>query len=218
MKSIHDTTKMIAIDSIDAVWLKAIVRQVVSKVEVQKAALAAKPAPSPETFSGKLVSLETIEQWARSRKSEIKIGSKTIVTPAAIDEAKRHGITISRGEISRGESCSKSSQPSTVGGSIGKDSTEYDISDSQDPHRAVLISEQLRRRHAKGSAVIVCSDTPAVDVFRLCSENRRTVMISDFASVERFENELSPDVWVLDMKKLNLIAAVNAAQKILELR
>ena len=209
MNSINDPIKMTTIDSIDAEWLRSIVCQVVSRLESQSVD-AANAAPSPETYSGKLVTLETMEQWARSQRTEIKIGTKTVVTPAAMDEAKQHGITITRGETgSRSQrSADRRKDESTP--------TEYEISDSQDPQRAGLIRDQLRRRNANGSAVIVSSDTPAIDVFRLCSEKRRAVMVADIASVERFENELRPDVWVLDMKKLNLIAAVNAAQKILE--
>lgn len=78
---------------------------------------------------------------------------------------------------------------------------------------------QLQRRGVAlpAGSDVVWTDQPATAVFEQCRSGRRAVMVSAFSDVERFTDELSPEVWVLDRKKLNLVAAVNAAARIAHL-
>ena len=61
---------------------------------------------------------------------------------------------------------------------------------------------------------VLWTDGPAKAVVEQCRAGHQAVMISAYSDVERFAEELSPSVWVLDRKKLNLVAAVNATARI----
>ena len=85
--------------------------------------------------------------------------------------------------------------------------------------RDSALESQLQRR---GIALPVGTDVlwteqPAKAVFEHCQSGRRAVMVAAFSDVERFADELRPEVWVLDRKKLNLAAAVNATARIAHL-
>ncbi|WP_146396644.1 hypothetical protein [Planctomycetes bacterium CA13] len=188
------------LSQIDPAFVARIVRDVVARVKQANA----KPAELDETAVEKLITVASVEQTIAAGKKEIRIGSKAIVTPAARDEAKHAGVTIVR----TAGLCTNENAAITK-------TNQFQVADTQNAGRDVLLSEQLARRNVIGSATIVVSDTPAADVYRLCCEQRRAVMVADVASVGRFEAELSPDIWVLDMAKLNLIAAVNVAAQIL---
>ena len=62
------------------------------------------------------------------------------------------------------------------------------------------------------------SETPGREVFEQCTQHKqRSVMITSLADVDRFSAELSPTSWVLDMTRLNLVAATNVAARIAQL-
>ena len=90
------------------------------------------------------------------------------------------------------------------------------ITDHENPSRALTIANQLHRRGiTELAATIVLSQTPALDVHHYCGrKNERAVMITALADVDRFRRELEPTVWVLDMERLNLVAAVNVIARI----
>ena len=78
------------------------------------------------------------------------------------------------------------------------------------------MTQQLSRRGiAVCGARIILSDTPAKDLYHQCSRNGEVaVMVGSIEEVRRFASELEATVWVLDMKRLNLTAAVNVAAQI----
>ena len=155
-----------------------------------------------ETIDEKVVSVTTIENIPEAKK-RISIRPGTIVTPAARDEAKKRSITITHTTTRETEQ-----QPTTT--------TDSAIVDTANPERAESLVAQLRRRGiASPSTQIILSETPARDVYEQCSRHgQRGVMVMSIADVDRFAVELSPTAWVLDMTRLNLIAATNIVAKI----
>ncbi|MEL6108724.1 MAG: hypothetical protein AAFU85_22180 [Planctomycetota bacterium] len=81
------------------------------------------------------------------------------------------------------------------------------------------LDAQMRRRGVvlPASTKLLWTDEPARAVYEQCRGGRRAVMVTAFSDVERFAQELDPDVWVLDRKRINLVAAVNAAARIAQL-
>ncbi|TWU40884.1 hypothetical protein [Novipirellula artificiosorum] len=188
---------------LDAAWMASIVRDVIARLQTEPSQPEqSQPEHAEDLTDHRLVTVASIEQVIAAGKSEIRIGKRTVVTPAARDEAVRFGIALVAGS----DKLKQAVSPTVAG---------LEISDSQNGGRDDLIAGQLARRNVIGSARIVVTDTPASDVYRLCCEKQRAVMVADTHSVDRFAAEFSPSVWVLDMMQLNLIAAVNVAQRIL---
>ncbi len=173
---------------IDPAWIAAVVREVIERL-----------SSSDSMVTEKVISVRTIEKAFANTRKEIAVGPNAIITPAARDEAKRLGVTIRKaGQIT------KQTQPTSIA-----------ITDRKNPERAIMITEQLKRRGIKGQATIVLSEKPSSEVFRLISETKqRVAMVSSVSSVDRIKKELSPEVWVIDMNEVNLIAAVNIAARI----
>ncbi|WP_372719624.1 hypothetical protein [Novipirellula sp.] len=190
--------------SIDPVWIAKIVREVIERVK-QHQMESGEQSASP--LSG-VISVATVKEAAGGGKNELRVTTKAIVTPAARDEAKRLGITITRSAKNETKLSEKINQPPS----------EMAVTDNENPERAAAISQQLARRGIRASATVevVLSDSPSKEVYRICSAGRRAAMISSIATVERIEKELAPQVWVLDMNALNFVAAVNVAARILK--
>lgn len=85
--------------------------------------------------------------------------------------------------------------------------------------RDPALDAQMQRRGVvlPAETELLWTDEPAKAVFEHCRGGRRAVMVTAFSDVERFGQELNPDVWVLDRKRINLVAAVNAAARIAQL-
>lgn len=186
-----------AIDnSIDPERIAAIVRKVVARLT--------EPNRGTEPNQGKgitgVVSVKTIEQHTGKR---LVITKSAVITPAARDEARRRGIPIERTNETRV--------------SAAHEATDA-ITDIDNPQRAETIRQQLRRRGIElSTSYVVLSDSPAREVYRQISNGQSAAMVTELADVERFHHELAPTVWVFDMKRLNVPAAVNAAAKISQL-
>ena len=86
---------------------------------------------------------------------------------------------------------------------------------TKDPSGPRRLIAQLRRRGIPlPTTRIILSETPARDVYQQCSRHgQRGVMVISIADVDRFAAELSPTAWVLDMTRLNLVAATNIRRK-----
>ena len=193
--------------TIDPAYIAVIVRQVIARLG-QSPSTATGNTQTNHTAASvgdKIVTATTIEQLTGT-PNQLFISAKAIVTPAAKDAARERSLTITRSvELPPDQVPNQATQP-----------TSTPVSDSTEPMRATAVSNQLARRGiTTASQQIVLSDTPAADVYRICSEgSERAVMIGSVSDVDRFASELRPTVWVLDMKRLNLTAAVNAAAKI----
>ncbi|MGB7342606.1 MAG: hypothetical protein WBD20_00185 [Pirellulaceae bacterium] len=187
--------------AIDPARIARIVREVIARL--QQSPNTQPTGAAAVSIDEKIVTAKSIEQLVGQPK-QIFIGAKAIVTPAARDAAKENGITINR------------SVPLTKNQVPESPCSKNEISDAANPDRAASLASQLARRGIKTIGKrIVLSDTPAADVFRFCSEAKeRAVMLSSINDVDRFAAELNPTVWVMDMQRMNLMSAVNAAAQI----
>ncbi len=175
-------------DTIDPALIAEIVRKVIARL----------PTHQQTALSSRVVTLETIEKHS---ETPLLVAKSAVITPSARDEAVRRGIAIER--------TSESTFISEPAGS--------QVIDTENPGRALAMQRQLDRRGvALGTAKIVLSDSPAQEVYHQINAGNRAAMINAIADIERFASELNPNVWVLDMKRLNLPAAVNSAVKIIQ--
>ena len=188
--------------TIDSAYIAQIVRKVIAKIQTTQTQTGNTATSIPD----RIVTVETINQLPGT-PSSLFVSAKAIVTPAAQDEAKSRGITINR---------SVELPPEQVPNQTSvQPPTQTEIIDRENPDRAAVVATQLARRAITGlKSAVILSDTPAKEVFEQCRDGKRAAMIGAIAEVDRFANEMNPDVWVLDMKRMNLIAAVNAVVRI----
>lgn len=174
-------------NTIDSALVAQVVGEVVARLQHQDAT----------TSNDRVISVETIQAH---QTTQLTVASSAVVTPAARDEARRRGITIQRID-----------QPTAP----TNPSTPHNIIDADNPKRAETVHDQLKRRGVSlGAAKIVLSDAPAAEVHRQILSGKRATMVATIADVPRFAAELDPQVWVLDMQRLNIPAAVNTVAKI----
>jgi hypothetical protein len=183
-------------ETMDPAMIAAIAREVIARLKTTSQSNQA------ETYvDARVITTSTLEEL-NGNPTQLIIPPSALITPAARDEARQRGISFKRS--ADGQQTQQAHH------------ARLEIFDSADPARAEAIRTQLARRSVGGiAAKIVLSDTPAREVHQQCAaQGKVAVMISDVTDVQRFADELSPNVWVLDMKKLNLAAAVNAVTQI----
>jgi hypothetical protein len=156
--------------------------------------------------------------------TELFVDGAAVITPSAHDEARARGITINRGERIVSTASPATASPSTKPHATKPHATTSHAAPSEGPtvidrvtpDRAAAIVRQLAGRGIRHcSAKIVLSDTPAKDLYDQCvREGEVAAMVGSIAEVQRFARELDVTTWVLDMKRLSLIAAVNVASQI----
>jgi hypothetical protein len=193
---------------IDPAWIAAIAREVIARLKASNLTQTITSTPTASTtaasIADKVITTDSLRNVATTT-TQLFIGKDAIVTPAAKDEAKERGISINRSvQLPAGQ------EPN---------GQKLEITDSQQLDRADAIKSQLKRRGLKDlGGRIVLSDTPSRDVVQCCGAGQRAVMVTSVADVRRFADELNPDTWVLDMKRMNLVTATNAAAQITQLR
>lgn len=170
------------------------------------------PAPRPDESSGGeqgvalirgVVSQATVGRLPASTR-EIVVAARGVVTPAAVDEAKRRRISIRRAEPGRAE---------PAGSGVA---AAYPIEDRDHLGRAEAVSAGLTRRGipAPSGVRIVLSDAPGRAVHEEIRGGAVAVAVRRLSDVDRFGREFDPTCWVLDMVDLDPVAALNAAQRI----
>lgn len=150
-----------------------------------------------QTTSGafeKLITIETLDRY--SGATEIVAAEGAVITPAAREEASRRGITIAFGRTNP---------------AAGVETAPAELLENSD-----AFGHQLARRGISlpDGIEMVWTDVPAGEVYRRCGNGQRAAMITELSDVDRFADELAPNAWVLDRKKLSLVAAVNVAARI----
>jgi hypothetical protein len=198
---------------IDAETLAAVAREVIARLGHSA---TAKQASGPDSKTDRIAA--SIEDRVISSKTitalgggiaELFVDAAAVITPSARDEARARGITINRGEpIASTTSHNATSQTAA--------SQSPTVIDRATPDRAAAVVRQLAGRGIRCcSARIVLSDTPAKELYdQYVREGEVAAMVGSIAEVQRFARELDITTWVLDMKRLNLIAAVNVASQI----
>ena len=208
-------------ESVDPAVVATIVRTVLDRLKAQSAESKA-TAQSETTHKGettdrsimspdRVISVATIEKIATRSATRILIGDGAVVTPAARDEARRRGLSIQR--------VANPSATAHQSHAVTSSTTNPSLIDPKDRGREAAVLQQLQRRGVAiaPSIKIILSEIPAIEVQRQCQAGRRAVMIRRIDDVGRFQAELGPDVWVLDMIELNLVSAVNVAARIAKL-
>jgi hypothetical protein len=154
----------------------------------------------------KLITIATLDRHAGA--TEIVASTRAVVTPAAREEAARRGIAI----------VSDSAPPSPVTVStlpISGSASDVQASGAPITFGDAFDQQLIRRGIVMPAGVtLVWTDRPADEVYRRCSSGQRAAMLTALTDVQRFADELSPTVWVLDAERLNLSAAVNVASRI----
>ncbi|OYP37119.1 hypothetical protein [Rhodopirellula sp. MGV] len=176
----------------DAAKISEIAREVLRRI---KAGQTTATSNCEQANAHRLITIETLP---KAVGNEIVVTPSGVVTPAAIEEAKRLGIRIVR---------------QTKSASSAKPSVSENVGDEVDP-----FVQQLAKRGLKipAGVSIVWTDKPAAEVFKQIQSGQRAVMISQWGDIDRFAAELSPQAWVLDRDKLSLPAAVNFAARIIK--
>jgi hypothetical protein len=206
-----------ATNKIDPAWIATVVREVIAQINQHNSPTNLEANIKTNPLPEKVVSVATIDSLPGS-PSEIVIAAKAVVTPAAHDEARLRGITIRRSDA---QTQIQTEIPNPGPEQSTQQRTQpNEILDVSKPERAASMLAQLARRGITTiGCKIVLSETPAIDVFRLChNEKQRAVLLCNISDVQRFASELPVDVWVLDMKRMNLMTAVNAAVQISQKR
>tara|TARA_R110002049_G_scaffold4601_5_gene32653 strand:- start:911091 stop:911744 length:654 start_codon:yes stop_codon:yes gene_type:complete len=205
--------------AMDPATIDRLVREVIRRLTAIRAGDGhAGPSPRSDavprdayTINERVVTIATLDRMPNTSK-QINVPPNAIVTPAARDEARQRNIVIVRGTTQQ------TNKQST--GPSGNESTRCGIQDALQPQRAASIAAQLTRRGiGLPKATILLSETPGRDVYEQCSQHgQRSVMVTSLVDIDRFDAELSPTSWVLDMTRMNFIAATNAAARIAQLQ
>lgn len=207
-------------DQIDPAWVAAIARKVIARLKSGSASdsttsvaktttNAANPTTSQTnqtaaSIDDRVITAATIERLSGT-PTQIFITPEAIVTPAARDQARQSGIT-----ITQTVNLPATQKPKHV---------RIEILDAAQPERAEAVHTQLARRGiVVGTARVMLSDTPGLDVYRQCTtRNERAVLIASMTDVQRFADEMSPTIWVLDMQRLNITEATNVVAQIVRM-
>lgn len=212
MKSGHKE-QATRVNAYDSAKIAEIVQQVLARLDApsqkEKSLSASLLKDQQRTTSAaiteKIISSRTIQEQSELT-SQIFVSPTAIVTPAARDDARSRNIQIQRSvQLPDGQ------QP---------DQQKIRIIDYADPDRANAVTQQLAIRGiTTGTSKIILTETPAKEVHFQCSRNNEVaVMIGSFNDIQRFSDEITPTVWVLDMQRLTFSAVVNAAAQISKTR
>jgi hypothetical protein len=191
--------------------VEAIVRRVLEQLvsEPMQVPVSSAPSESTSTFglSTRVISLEELKT-VPSTVNTLHVGVQSVVTPAARDELRRRGINLSRGEIvSTIDAPKKNSDAGSRAIHLQRDG---DVSDGQ--YAAVIkqVTGRGVRMCSKASLSVVLSSRPATTAHHSAGPGRCVVSINRVDDVSRFMAELSPNIFVLDVKHLHLVAIAQA--------
>ncbi len=189
-------------------------------------------AEVPVRITDRVVTAGTIGALPSSTR-RIEVVSNAVVTPAARDEARNRGITLTHGWGGASTSTSPTNATSSATSTSTADpegvtsvrgvtanpaTARFGLRDRERPERGEAVRSQLERRGVTCGehTTIVLSDHPAAATHEEASGGRRVATVRRLTDVDRFAAELGPECWVLDMIDLSPVAAVNAARRILQ--
>ena len=193
----------------ESINIAEIVRQVLARLDsaadtnhsTQIANSITQKQTTSAALTEKIITSRTIQELSK-QTSQIFVSPTAIITPSARDDARSRNI-----EIQRTVQLPEGQQP---------DQQKIEIIDYAQPERAHAVKQQLAFRGiTNGTGKIVLTETPAKEVHFQCARNNEVaVMIGSFDDIQRFSDEITPTVWVLDMQRLTFSAAVNAVAQI----
>jgi len=197
----------------ESINIAEIVRQVLARLDsaadtnhsTQIANSITQKQTTSAALTEKIITSRTIQELS-NQTSQIFVSPTAIITPSARDDARSRNI-----EIQRTVQLPEGQQP---------DQQKIEIIDYAQPERAHAVKQQLAFRGiTNGTGKIVLTETPAKEVHFQCARNNEVaVMIGSFDDIQRFSDEITPTVWVLDMQRLTFSAVVNAVAQISKTR
>ena len=197
----------------ESINIAEIVRQVLARLDsaadtkhsTQIANSTTQKQTTSAALTEKIITSRTIQELSK-QTSQIFVSPTAIITPSARDDARSRNI-----EIQRTVQLPEGQQP---------DQQKIEIIDYAQPERAHAVKQQLALRGiTNGTGKIVLTETPAKEVHFQCARNNEVaVMIRSFDDIQRFSDEITPTVWVLDMQRLTFSAMVNAVAQISKTR
>ena len=197
----------------ESVNIDEIVRQVLARLNstaetsysTQTATSTTQNQTTSAALTEKIITSRRIHELSK-KTSQIFVSPTAIITPSARDDARSRNIEIQRTvQLPEGQQT---------------DQQKIEIIDYAQPERAHAVKQQLAFRGiTNGTGKIVLTETPAKEVHFQCARNNEVaVMIGSFNDIQRFSDEITPTVWVLDMQRLTFSAVVNAVAQISKTR
>ena len=167
-------------------------------------------------FHHRVVTLSDLESVPAATKT-IQMPAGGVLTPSVRDELRNRGMAVIRSSEKPATSDSKRAGPSAVHYvSLRHDQTASDARNSGNVFESV--QKQLSSRgishcdQARNSVVLTFR--PATATQQSISRGVTTAMISRVNDVGRFQSEIQPTCFVLDLHHLNLMSTVNAIVQI----
>lgn len=189
--------------SIDADWIRRVAEDVVARLR----ASVPGPGHSGMTLNDTVIVADSVS--ALDPGTVVLVSPRSVITPAAKDVARERQIEIKRrppNADSIGSSAAVTSPDAATSGSLVNRSGR---------NWSASIEHQLNLRGVTpSSSTIVLSTEPAKETYQQIQSGRRAVSISRWIDVARFQTELAPDTWVLDVAEMNLMEAVNLIARI----
>lgn len=193
--------------SIDPETLSRVAREVIARLgrtsggptsEESKPITGSKTNRTAASIDDRVITAVSISRLPAGT-AELFVAAKAVLTPSARDEARTRGIAINYG--------------ARLAAKEARAHATSQIIDLADPTRASAVAQQLSRRAVNACGVkIILSETPAKELYQQCTQHGEVaVMVGSMDEVQRFASEIDATTWVLDMKRLNLTAAVNVA-------
>ena len=206
----HNNANHSSTPAIDPAFIQQIVRTVIARLQqLETRQLDTHTNATAASIGAKVVTSQTIAS-IKGTPSQIFVTPRTVVTPAAYDAARERGIEITK--TTAVPPAQRPQQPTS-------NNDGQQIIDRSNPARAESLVRQLALRGITTLPwQIVLTDTPAAELHH-CKSTRscRAAMVATITDVDRFHRELEPELWVLDMGRMNLIQAVNVAVRIAQL-
>lgn len=203
--------------TIDPAYIAAIVRQVLARIRAAQATGQSETTGiTQHPRAMKLVTLDAVVRCAASEERVVYIEPRSIVTPAARDEAKRLGVRL---QLVAAESTSTSQERSaSVAARVSLGMIDTTPASWVESASVALARRGISITPGYAAIQIVLTDEPAKQTHAYSSRPaHRAAMLSGINQVERFQRELSPDVWVIDKTQLNFPTVVNLVAKIARL-
>lgn len=193
-----------------AIDIESIVRRVLSELKVMGNQDAAAKPTGTLVIAKRVIALTDVEEIATTVK-QIELPSRAVVTPAARDELRHRGITITKTNTDQTAIATPTTTPAVEPGTRAIDlQTDGDVS-------ATMLSSVKKQLTLRGirlcnraSVTVILSSRPATTAHHSCGGDRCVVSINRLDDVRRFLAELSPNVFVLDVVHLHLVAITGA--------
>ncbi len=189
--------------------IEAIVRRVLMQLQQSKdnAMLSSDAESSNQTesisFDAGVCSLDDVRLMTVSTK-QLHLSPRTVITPAARDELRHRGITVVKlAAMPDAEINQAPRQPGTRSIHLQRDGIVAD-------HLFAAVKRQILSRGVRlcnqSDVEVILSSRPATTAHHWSGTNRCVVAINRIDDVPRFMIELSPNVFVLDIAHLHLVA------------